>query len=189
MKYLEQLYKNRNIRFRHLLFSSYLKLRLSESECVLLYLLYEQETAGNNELSLSDLANRTTFGVDELAEKVDVFVKKNYISLDYVETAGKVTETYSVLPTLVKILDFSFDVTVDKAEVVKMLEQEIKKPLSSKEVMIVESWNYTFEEIKEALLIALKQQKVTVPYINKVLENKAEEVVKDMSYFDKFLDE
>jgi DnaD/phage-associated family protein len=78
--------------------------------------------------------------------------------------------------------------SVHKQETMRLLESELKRPLSSKEIQIIDGWTYDFLTIKAAVLAAIKQQKVGVEYVNKILENQAKES-KDMSYFKQFLNE
>ena len=68
-----------------------------------------------------------------------------------------------------------------------MIEDEFKRVLSSKELEIIKSWDYNYEEVKTALLETLKQKKLRVEYLNKILENNNVKIEKNTSYYDSFM--
>jgi len=187
---LEYLFKNRLLNFNEILLKNYIELRLDEIELVLLMHLYEMETSENNFLSISELANKTTMELDVVADKVDLLVTKGYISLEIVENDGIADELFSIFPTLLKMdTPVHTPKKVDTKELMDIIETELKRPLSSKEIQIVKEWKYTVEQVRTAVLDALKQKKMGVEYVNKILENNEKEVAKDMSYFNQFLNE
>ncbi len=187
---LEYLFKNRLLNFNEILLKNYIELRLDEIELVLLMHLYEMETSENNFLSISELANKTTMELDIVADKVDLLVTKGFVSLEIVENDGIADELFSIFPTLLKMnTPVHTPKKVDTKELMDIIETELKRPLSSKEIQIVKEWKYTVEQVRTAVLDALKQKKMGVEYVNKILENNEKEVAKDMSYFNQFLNE
>lgn len=191
MDNVKYLFKNRLIRFEQMLLHSFLKVRLSETEYTFLVQLYNYETQVSEQLSLSEIANRTTVNVEELGEAIDLLVKKGFIELSISEETGVMEEHFSVYPTLLRVLEEENKpiIVVEHDKMAELLERELERPLSAKELQIIKTWNYTLDQVKEALLQALKQQVLSIPYIDKILENTEKEVVKDLSYFDQFLNE
>lgn len=187
---IEAFYKQGFIKFNDLLLKNYLTLRLDESDVVLLMLLHEVELNGSNFLSVSDISNLTTMEVDIVADKIDLLVTKGFISLDIVDKDGFAEEKFSVASTLDKLLVEEKEVSEpDRKVYVEFLENELNRPLSSKELQIINTWNYTIDELKAALLAAIKQKKMGVEYVNKILLNNKSEVKKDMTYFNQFLND
>ncbi len=184
-----KLYIGNYIKFEELLINNYLALRLNEEELVYILHLYRMEISGDIFLSLSELSQKATKERDEIADVVDLLVTKGFISLEIREIGGRSEECFSVFPTLEKIM-FEHAEAPEKntKSLLTIMENELNRPLSSKEIQIIESWTYTEEEVKQAILDALKQKKMGVEYIDKILENNSKEVKKDMTYFNQFLE-
>lgn len=188
-KNIAKLYKGNYIRFDKLLLDNYLQLRLTEEELVILLHLYKMEINGDVFLSLSELAQKMTKEIDELADTVDLLVTKGFISLEIKDINGISEECFSVFNAIEKIIFSHGETPVKNTKaLIQIMETEMKRPLSSKEVQIIETWEYSQEDLKQAILDALKQKKMGVEYIDKILENNKKEVRKDMSYFNQFLE-
>lgn len=195
---LDYLVGNDYLRIEKLLLHNYIKLRIDEADVILLLHLFEFQKSGSDFLSIADLARKTTIGTQEVANKVDLLVTKGFISLEFfINDSSEEEERFSVLPTVSKILDLFNEEKINDnksknesniSKVVVMLEDEFKRPLSSKELQIIRSWSYTFEAIKGALLQALKQKKLGIEYIDKILDNKQKEIERDMTFFNDFMD-
>lgn len=187
---VEYLFKNQLVNFEKVLIQRYLELRIDETDVLLLLHLYEMETSNIQVLSVSDLTNKTTLNIDDVANRVDLLVTKGFISLDIMEEEGLFEERFSVLPTLFMLIEQEPEISKPETKkFVEMMENELNRPLSSKELQIIESWTYSVDEVKSAILDALKVKKMGVEYISKILENNKNEVKKDMTYFDQFLNE
>lgn len=83
-----------------------------------------------------------------------------------------------------KATDKKHDLEIKK--IVNLLETEWKKLLSSLELEIVARWvtekNYTFDNVKEAVLRGLKQKQTNIKYVDRILttmHQDVEEVQKD----------
>lgn len=186
---VDYLFQNRLIHFESLLLQKYLELRLDEVDLVLLLHLYEMEMNNEYFLSISDLTNKTTLQIDEVADKIDLLVTKGYISLEIVEHDGIADERFSIKPTLLLLIKQEPKIVKNTKALMDIMETELSRPLSSKELQIVDSWEYSVEQVKTAVLDALKQKKMGVEYVNKILQNNKKEVVKDLSYFDQFMND
>ncbi len=189
---IESIYKKGLIKFNELLLNNYLELRIDETDVILLMLLHENELNGNNFLSVGNISAMTTLDIDKVADRIDMLVTKGFISLDIIEIEGISEERFSLVSTLnMLISDESEEVKIvtDTKKYAEMLETELKRPLSSKELQIIMEWNYTVEEVKSGLLAAIKQKKMGVEYVDKILHNNKNEVKKDVSYFNQFLND
>ncbi|XMB66121.1 DnaD domain protein [Mycoplasmatota bacterium zrk1] len=179
-----------------LLLNSYLRLRIDETDVVILLLLFEVNNHGSNFLSISELARKTTISIDDLANKVDILVTRGFVNLDiYINKAGEEETKFSVVPTVKKIFDLFKEDEIkemkkgntDIPRIVSMIEDEFKRVLSSKELYIIKSWEYSYEEVKEALLETLKQKKLRIEYLNKILENNNKNLERNIEYFNEFM--
>jgi DNA replication protein len=189
MKELEFLYDRGYMDVPKMIQTFYLRIGLNEAQAMVLMRLYEQELAKEPFLAIQPLAANTSMDANQVAELVHQLVEQEFISMTAYEDDGQIEEVFTVYPTVVKIFNVAKDSTSKlKQESMKLLESELKRPLSSKEMQIIDGWNYDFYMIKAAVLAAIKQQKVGVEYVNKILENQAKEP-KDMSYFQQLIDE
>ena len=189
MNDLELLYDHGYIDMPMMIQTFYLRIGLNESQAILLQLLYAQERANDPFLSIASLTSKTSMDNNQVAELVNQLLELECLSINTYDTEGQSEEVYSVFPTLIRIMNIAQDQGgAQKQETMRLLEAELKRPLSSKEIQIIAGWNYDFLTIKAAVLAAIKQQKVGVEYVNKILENQAKEP-KDMSYFQQFLNE
>jgi DNA replication protein len=188
MNELEFLYDHGYIDMPMMIQNFYLRLGLSETHGMILQLLYAQEQANEPFLAIHTLASKTSMDTNQVSVIVNDLLEKDCLSINTYDHEGQSEEVYSVFPTLLQILQTSNDGGhLQKQETMKLMEAELKRPLSSKEIQIIDGWTYDFLMIKAAVLAAIKQQKVGVEYVNKILENQAQEP-KDLSYFDQFLD-
>jgi DNA replication protein len=189
MNDLEFLYDHGHIDMPMMIQTFYLRMGLNESQAILLQLLYAQERANEPFLSIATLTSKTSMDNNQVAELVNQLLELECLSINTYDSDGQSEEVYSVFPTLLQMLKIARDSnSVHKQETMRLLESELKRPLSSKEIQIIDAWTYDFLTIKAAVLAAIKQQKVGVEYVNKILENQAKES-KDMSYFKQFLNE
>jgi len=186
---IESIYKKGLIKFNELLLNNYLELRIDETDVILLMLLHENELNGTNFLSISNIASMTTLDIDKVADKIDMLVTKGFISLEILKTEGISEERFSLVSTLNMLISDEVEVVTDKKKYAEMLENELRRPLSSKELQIIAEWSYTAEEVKTGLLAAIKQKKMGVEYVDKILQNNKNEVKKDVSYFNQFLND
>ena len=51
-------------------------------------------------------------------------------------------------------------VVIDVKPLVDIIETELKRPLSSKELQIIQDWNYTVEQVKKAVLDGYKKREI-----------------------------
>jgi DNA replication protein len=189
MNELEFLYDRGYIDVATMIQTFYLRVGLNESQAMILQLLYAQEQKKEPFLAIEPLASNTSMDANQVAELVNYLLEHDFISMTAYENEGQTEEVFSVYPTLLKIVNVAKDSSSKQTqESMKLLEAELKRPLSSKEMQIIESWTYDFYMIKAAVLAAIKQQKVGVEYVNKILENQAKEP-KDMTFFQTLLDD
>ncbi len=187
MSELEFLFNHGFIDVASLIQRYYLRMGLNETQAMVLQLLYKQEIKGEPTLEVSALANQTSLEAEKLSSTINQLIEQNYLALSTIDEAGQLQEVYSVFPVVTHVLKMTHEVSdAQKQDTMRLIEAELKRPLSSKELQIIDGWNYDFLTIKSAVLAAIKQQKIGVEYINKILENQAQ-APKDMSYFEQFL--
>lgn len=187
MSELEFLFHHGFIDVASLIQRYYLRLGLNETQAMVLQLLYQQEIKGQPTLEISVLANKTSLEAEKLSSTINQLIEQEYLALSTIDEEGQLQEVYSVFPVVTHILKMTHDVSdAQKQDTMRLIEAELKRPLSSKEIQIIDGWTYDFLTIKSAVLASIKQQKIGVEYINKILENQAQ-APKDMSYFEQFL--
>jgi|GEM_PF-5284191 len=161
------------IDFSRIMIENYLRLRIDEIDLIILMLLYEFEVSGNNIMSIQDLSRRMSVNSDDIANKVDLLVSRNFIKLSSEdELRYSLSPTFEQIHNLFREDNLKRENQNDVPRIITLIEDEFKRILSTKELDLIRQWNYSFEQVKDALLETIKQDKLRIEYLNKVLENK-----------------
>jgi len=187
------LIKSNIIEFDRLLLDKYYQLNLNEVDTILLIKLHNLIKQGNKFPSSSLLASQMYITEDQVGERIVDLVNRGFIDMLLSSVDSKehycLDATYRRLGLLLedeerKATDKKHDLEIKK--IVNLLETEWKKLLSSLELEIVARWvtekNYTFDNVKEAVLRGLKQKQTNIKYVDRILttmHQDVEEVQKD----------
>lgn len=178
MKSYYELIQNNIIEFDKLIIEKYHLLGLDEASAIILIKLNYNMRRGETSLSLNKIAPTMSFPIEELSKRILSLVENGFISL--VVKDGKesfsLDQVYKRLAIIISDEDNIKEVASrnnDVKQVVKVLEKEFNKILSSIEREIVNKWIYEYmfsmDEIMEAINDALKYKNRGINYIDKVL--------------------
>lgn len=173
------------IDFDRLILKNYKQIGLSEIEAFLLIELNNQKRAGETFISPSKLVKKLTISEEKLISLLDSLMEKQYVVIRLVKVDGKEKEDFSFENTIVKIIEIyktiiqleitdspkTYD-TIEE-EIVDLLENQFQKQLKPLEIELIQKWvnedNYSLDEIKRAILDAVKSNKSSISYVDGVL--------------------
>lgn len=171
------------VSFVDVIIENYPSLKLDEVNVIILIHLFKQKKQGGNFLSTRTLAKKMNISADECSKRVVDLVQGGFIEFEFSSKSGK--ETFNLNPTIQKLENlFESEVThIKKQEVneevktvVKLVEEEYHRPLTTYELDIINVWileeKYNVEDIKSALLESLKAKKTNLRYVDIILINR-----------------
>ncbi|MBI9010271.1 MAG: DnaD domain protein [Tenericutes bacterium] len=173
------------IDFDKLILKNYKQIGLSEIEAFLLIELNNQKKTGETFISPSKLVKKLTISEDKLITILDGLMQKKYLVIRLVIVDGKEKEDFSFEHTIINLINIYKEKieseitdsqkvynTVEE-EIVDLLEQQFQKQLKPLEIELIQKWvhedNYSLEEIKAAILDAVKANKTSISYVDGVL--------------------
>ncbi len=173
------------VSFEYLLLDCYARLGLSEDElavCLMIRHLLEQ---GNSFLTADMLSLKMSLKTKQIDETIASLLKKKFVS--YVPSKdGGLSVSLDSLEMAVK-KEFASNLTreqnnslnrereKDMQKLVSLFEDKFVRTLSPLEISTLSDWlnnGYSLDEIKNALLDALRQNKKTIKAVNKILINR-----------------
>lgn len=174
------------IDFKELILQNYKNIGLNETDAFILIELRKQSKAGMSFLNPKKLVKNVAISLDELLLVLEGLIQKGFLSLEIVKTpAGKEAETFSLDPTVEKIVRYNNQVLDDvvlretpkyatsEEELVDLIETQFQKQLTPLEVEIIRKWigedRYPLFDIKKALLDAVKANKTSLGYVDGIL--------------------
>ncbi len=181
-----KLVRQKIINFNELLLKNYKRLKINESEVLVLIELNNLLDEGALMLKTSKLLGRVNLSSEELNDCLESLIKEGYLVIE-IETNknGRQTEIFHLTPLIEKIyMAYLDDYKAMKAQqvktveenIVELFENEFKKQISPLEIEIITKWltedKFSFDEIKSAMLDAVKVQKLTLNYVDAILIQK-----------------
>lgn len=182
MSIMTRLISEEMVSFVDVLIEHYPKLKLDETNVLILILLFKQKKNGINFLSPKTLSKKMSIRLEECSERIVELVESGFVEIDYSQKSGK--ESFNLNPTLKKleklfdqeeVVEKKIETNQEVKSVIQMVEQEYHRPLSSYELDIINVWileeQYSTEDIKLALLESLKAKKSSLRYVDMILLN------------------
>lgn len=174
------LLKNNVIEFNKILLDKYSEIGLNEVEVIILMKLNNFLLQGEKSVSVFSKLTSKTISEEECSDIVIDLVKKGYVSMEISSTNSKevfsLDETYQKLSFVLEGLDTLKDDEIRKINVKKTLndlEKELQISLSALDIQAVNRWyyesSYTYEEISEGIIEALKNKRRGVAFIDRYL--------------------
>lgn len=174
------LIKKNVIQFDKLLLEQYYKLNLDEVDTIILIRLNDLLQRNISELNEDDIAASMKIDKNELGKRIVDLVKRGFITLELSTIDSKevfsLDETYKRLALLLEMKKDNQKMILKEAkikETVILLEKELKKILNPLEREMVQRWyleyDYTDDEIQDAILKTLKYKNRGVSYIDRLL--------------------
>ncbi len=186
--------------FDKLLLNNYKKIGLTEIEAFVLIELHKQKKSGNTVISPSKMVKRLTIKEDKLFNTLDGLITKGYLTIQIVKTNDdKETEDFSLDNTIHKLVDvylttIKHEVTNNQKtygsieeEIVDILEKQFQKQLKPLEIEWIQKWvnedHYSVDQIKTAILDALKANKSSLSYVDAVLLKRSKNLTKEKKQY------
>ena len=173
------------VSFEYLLLDCYSKLGLSEKELTVCLMIEHLSKQGNAFVNSDMLALKMNLSTKEIDEAMSSLLQKGFLVYDHDED-NKLTISLSPLKEEVK-KEFAFSLTReqtnsmnkeregDMTKLVSLFEEKCARTLAPLEISTITDWldsGYSLENIKNALLDALNQNKKNIRAVNKILVNR-----------------
>ncbi len=189
LKIMKDLIKKNIVDFSELVLNNYYKLGLNETDAVIIiklnYLLGENKTY----ISPKELSESLSISSQTTSKRLNSLIERGFIKLELIKNGkGKQTESFNLDFLIERIVKSDYEEKeVDRIEnnktlegkLVKLFEEEFKKPLSVLDIQTITKWlnedKYTYEIIKDALFEAIRSRKLNIKYVDGILlknENK-----------------
>ncbi len=184
MNNISKLIKSKTISFNEMLIRYYTRLNLSETEAMILMVLYVQQDDTGEVLSIDKIINKVSLNEEELSVKIVELIQKGYIELLIDENGKEKFSIDNVIEKLGNIIDSNEpnndkkDRTSALNELVEYIEKTYQKVLNANDLMIINNWldnNYKLDEIKQAILDSLRAKKMHLKYADAILVNRKKE--------------
>ena len=179
MNNIGKLIKSKTISFNETLIKNYVNLNLNETEAMILMVLYNQQTEGNEYLSIKSLKNKVSISEENLSNYVMLLVQKGMIEIFIDEVGNETFNLDQIIEKLGEVLSNNkteeYDKTFFVNEIVDFCEKVFVKPLTSADLLVINDWvnnQYDLEEIKRAILQTTKIQKQSLKYADAILISK-----------------
>lgn len=177
--------------FSELILENYHKLDIDETDAIILIKL--QKMLENNDVFINPkkLSESLSISALKTSRRLSVLMDKGFIQLELVKgTNGKQTEQYNLDMIYERILLHDYNERkggnlhkTNEKELVELFESEFRKPLGVLDIQTITKWlnddKYTFEQIKEALFVAVKSRKLSIKYVDGILLKEEEETPKE----------
>lgn len=173
------------VSFEYLLLDCYSKLGLSEKELTVCLMIEHLSKQGNAFVNSDMLALKMNLSTKEIDEAMSSLLQKGFLVYDHDED-NKLTISLSPLKEEVK-KEFAFSLTReqtnsmnkeregDMTKLVSLFEEKFSRTLAPLEISTITDWldsGYSLDNIKNALLDALNQNKKNIRAVNKILVNR-----------------
>ncbi len=151
----------------------YKNLNLTMEEFVFLMYLYNKQD--KIDFNPEKIALDMNLDIMEVMGYISVLTDKGYLSLDVMKSENDILEEVINLQAFydkVSMLLINNSEEKEDSNLLKYIEREIGRPLSSLEIEMIEGWiknNIEEELIKEATSIAIKDGVYSLKYIDKIL--------------------
>lgn len=192
IKDIKRYINNNTIDFTELILNNYFKLGIDETDAVIIIKL--QYLLNNNVtfISSSQLSKMLSVSTQTTSKRLKSLIEKGYIKMEVIKKSnGKQTESFN-LDYLIESILVNDTVERDsykkddnktlEAKIVKLFEDEFKKPLSVLDIQTITKWlnddKYNFKDIKDALFEAVRTRKLTIKYVDGILLRKDEKIEK-----------
>ena len=183
MKSYYDLIKSGLINFRKILLEKYSSFGLDEVDCIILFKLQEEISNGEISLNPKKISQSMTVSEEVIEKKIVEMINNDFISLEIKDLKGP--ETVSLEP-LYKKIGYSLEdkevkntkneLAVTVKEIAQFIEKELNKILPPYELDTIKKWiyeyNYSKDDINEAVLQAKKYKNRGVNYIDTILYKK-----------------
>ena len=186
---LKKMIKEGMVDFDKLLKKTYKDLGLSELETFLLMELNALKIKDIHFVTPKILTKKLTITEEEALNLMDELLRKKYLNFVLIKGEnGKQKESFDIDLTYRKIIEYYQDKVINEMmkteyaydtleeEIVEVIERNFQKQLTPLEVELIIKWvkeyKYTKDDIKEAVLTAIKANKYSMSFLDSILLKK-----------------
>jgi DNA replication protein len=183
IKDIKRYINNNTIDFTELILNNYYKIGLDETDAIMIIKLQYMLNNNITFISPSKLSKMLSISTQTTSKRLKSLIEKGYIQMEIVTLKnGKQTESFNLDYLIESILvNGSIERNGDQqkqkksieAQLVKLFEEEFKKPLSVLDIQTITKWlnddKYIFEDIKDALFEAVRIRKLSIKYVDGIL--------------------
>lgn len=179
MSNLYNLLKQGIISFNQIIIDKYYEIDLDEKDVILLIKLKKMTDSGN--VDINSLNNEMNLDIKEIRKRISFLIKFKYIDLKS-ENGNEIFDfdlLYKRLANIINEDGFQIKETEFGNEIKKtvtLLENEFSRVISSQELEMVSYWikeaKFTYDQIKEATIQAVKKNRMNAKTINLILSSK-----------------
>ena len=179
---LKHLIQKGYVNVNKLLLENYHHFGLNELEFVVLLKLFEMLKNNQVTISVPQLAKRTSMSLNECSNVLNGLFNRGLVTIDLETTKqGKTKESFN-LDECIKFFENYFlneikskeinDNQDEIKEIIDVLEEAFKRQLTPLELQVIVEWiqrGESFQNIKQALALALGANKLNIKYIDSCL--------------------
>ena len=179
---LKHLIQKGYVNVNKLLLENYHNFGLNEQEVIILLKLFEMLKHNQVTISVSALAKKTSMSLNDCSNVLNGLLNRGLVTLDLETTKqGKTKESFN-LNECIKYIENHFinEMKIDEVnenqdeikQVIYLVEETFKRPLTPLELQIVVEWVQNGEnsqDIKQALALAVGANKLSIKYIDSCL--------------------
>lgn len=179
---LKHLIQKGYVNVNKLLLENYHHFGLNELEFVILLKLFEMLKNNQATISVSQLAKRTSMSLNDCSNVLNGLFNRGLVTLDLETTKqGKTKESFN-LDECIKFFENYFlneiksreinDNQDEIKQIIDLLEESFKRQLTPLELQVIVEWiqrGESFQNIKQALALALGANKLNIKYIDSCL--------------------
>ncbi len=183
---LLKLYEDGFLNYQALLFKYYQSLEMSEIELVVMNSILDIYKS-SKKIRINKIVNATKLARNDVENALNNLMIKKLYAVIFVENENGISEErYSLEPFFNKLEDCFKSEAVLKVEeqlkeVITIFERESNRTISPMEYSIFEDFinkdGFSIEDIKNAIKIAVKQNKISLSFIEKQLLRKKENLL------------
>jgi len=191
---VKQLLKEQIIDFDRMIKKSYKAIGLKEVEAIFLMELHTLTEKNVKSINPTVIASYLSLDEEEAANLLDSMMQRGYLSFVLSENKqGVMTESISLDQTIKKILTYyqqqvdeaivktQHESDTDESEIAEILEIQLQRQLKPLEVEVIIKWiheyHYQKNDIKAAIIDAVKAGRTSISYIDNVLLKKSKNQV------------
>lgn len=183
LEIMKDLIKKNIVDFSELVLNNYYKLGLNETDAVIIIKLNYLLGSNKTYISPKELSETLSISSQTISKRLNSLIDRGFIKLELVKKKnGKQTESFDLDFLIERIVKSDYEEKeVDKLEknrtlegrLVKLFEEEFKKPLSVLDIQTITKWlnedKYTYKQIEDALFEALRSRKLNIKYVDGIL--------------------
>lgn len=191
MVMLKYLIQKGYVNVNKLLLENYHNFNLNEQEVIILLKLFEMLKHNQVTISAATLAKKTSMSLAECSNVLEGLLNRGLVTLDFeITKQGKTKEAFN-LDECIKFIEnhFKNDMKVEEVndnqdeikQIIEAVQETFKRQLTPLELQVVIDWNQngeSYQEIKQALALALGANKLNIKYVDSCLvaiKNKGDE--------------